>query len=111
MAVSIDRMDRRARFPRPSVANMSTDDRPRTGGAHGAAPDAEPDTEPDTEPDAEPDVDPEEGRRRVDPVTHRTDVVRRLVERGVPVRALEALLPGWEGPIAEALEQRDERSG
>lgn len=94
MAVSIERIDRRARFPRPSLANMSREDRPRTGGPNGA----------------DPDPQPEEGRR-VDPVSHRTDVVRRLLDRGVPVRALEALLPGWEGPIAEALEHRCEPPG
>lgn len=31
----------------------------------------------------------------------RAEVVRRLLERGMSVRALEALLPGWEGTIAE----------
>lgn len=33
----------------------------------------------------------------------RTEVVRRLMDQGVPVRALEALLPGWESAIADAL--------
>lgn len=33
---------------------------------------------------------------------HRPEVVRRLLARGVPPRALEALLPGWELLITEA---------
>lgn len=32
----------------------------------------------------------------------RVELVRRLLERGVPVRALEALLPGWERAIEVA---------
>lgn len=33
---------------------------------------------------------------------HRPEVVRRLLARGVPPRALEALLPGWELLITDA---------
>lgn len=32
----------------------------------------------------------------------RPEVIRRLIERGVPPRALEVLLPGWELLIIEA---------
>jgi hypothetical protein len=42
--------------------------------------------------------DPESAMRRL-------KVVIRLLEEGMPVRALEALLPGWELEIAAALEQ------
>ena len=34
----------------------------------------------------------------------RRDLVRRLVDRGVPTRTLEALLPGWEVEIAAVLD-------
>lgn len=37
-------------------------------------------------------------------VERREMVVRRLLERGMPLRALEALLPGWEEVIARVLE-------
>lgn len=37
-------------------------------------------------------------------VERREMVVRRLLERGMPMRALEALLPGWEEVIARVLE-------
>ncbi len=38
-------------------------------------------------------------------------VVRRLMEQGVPIRALEVLLPGWEAEIAAVLDhdQRQRR--
>lgn len=35
-------------------------------------------------------------------VRHRTDVVRRLLDRGLSPRVLEALLPDWAPLIAEA---------
>lgn len=38
---------------------------------------------------------------------HRRTVVRRLLAEGMPVRALEALLPRWELEIAEALEESE----
>ena len=34
----------------------------------------------------------------------RLDVVRRLLDSGMPLRALEALLPGWEDAVAIVLE-------
>ena len=37
----------------------------------------------------------------------RIEVVRRLMAEGVPVRALEALFPGWEFAIYAVLEERD----
>lgn len=37
-------------------------------------------------------------------VQRRETVVKRLLERGMPLRALEALLPGWEDVIARVLE-------
>jgi hypothetical protein len=41
----------------------------------------------------------------VEPTAYRVEVIRRLLERGVTVRSLEALLPGWETEIAAAIEQ------
>lgn len=43
------------------------------------------------------------GRAQDDHHERRMRVVRRLMEQGMPVRALEALLPGWEEAIAEAV--------
>ena len=37
----------------------------------------------------------------------RVDVVRRLLAEGMPVRALEALLPGWKMAIAVVVAERD----
>ena len=34
----------------------------------------------------------------------RVDLVRRLMSRGLPMRTLEVLLPGWEQEIAAVVE-------
>lgn len=34
----------------------------------------------------------------------RVEVVRRLIAVGMPLRAIEALMPGWEEAIATVLE-------
>lgn len=49
------------------------------------------------------DDDEGEGRPRE---LRREEVVRRLLDRGMPLRALEALLPGWEDAIAAATAPR-----
>lgn len=35
--------------------------------------------------------------------SRRLELVQQLLDRGVPVRALEALLPGWEQAIEAAV--------
>lgn len=50
------------------------------------------------------------GEAPVDPAAYRVDVIRRLLERGMTVRALEALLPGWETEIAAAVEEQSDAS-
>ncbi|MGH3440750.1 MAG: hypothetical protein ACRDUY_01645 [Nitriliruptorales bacterium] len=44
-----------------------------------------------------------------DMAARRVEVVRRLVAQGMPLRAIEALLPGWEEAIATVLEAQAER--
>lgn len=44
------------------------------------------------------------GEAPVGPAAYRVDVIGRLLERGMTVRALEALLPGWETEIAAAVD-------
>ncbi len=39
----------------------------------------------------------------VDLTVHRAEVLRRLLERGVPAATLGLILPGWEPFLAEAL--------
>lgn len=39
----------------------------------------------------------------IDLVARRPDVVRRLIERGVPAATLQTLLPDWESVVAAAL--------
>lgn len=41
-----------------------------------------------------------------DLTARRADVVRRLIDRGVPVRTLRALLPDWDPLIQEASSSR-----
>lgn len=45
---------------------------------------------------------PDPGDAMPDLTARRPDVVRRLIERGVPARALQALLPDWEVFIQDA---------
>jgi hypothetical protein len=92
VAVSIDSIGR----------PMASDRPPVRGGSSAASPSEQGPAE------EEPDGEREGERASVDVAIHRTDVVRRLLELGVTVRALEALLPGWERPISEALDQLDE---
>lgn len=48
-------------------------------------------------------TDPEDlGDSMNDLVARRPDVVRRLIDRGVPARTLRALLPEWDPLIREA---------
>lgn len=49
------------------------------------------------------------GRAQDDHHERRMHVVRRLMEQGMPVRALEALLPGWEEAIADAVSADHDR--
>lgn len=46
------------------------------------------------------------GETMSDLTARRVDVVRRLLERGVPVRTLRALLPDWDPLIQEASSSR-----
>lgn len=50
-------------------------------------------------------VDPT-GDTMTDLTARRCDVVRRLLDRGVPPLALRALLPGWDPVIQEAVSGR-----
>ena len=36
------------------------------------------------------------------PQAHRADVLERLLAQGIPLRTLEALLPGWTAMTAQA---------
>jgi hypothetical protein len=51
---------------------------------------------PNETPPVEPDV-------TTDLAARRADVLRRLLDRGVPPRTLETLLPGWEPFLTAAL--------
>jgi hypothetical protein len=61
--------------------------------------------EPTSAADATPALDPT-GETMIDLTARRCDVVRRLLDRGVPPLALRALLPGWDPVIAEAVSGR-----
>lgn len=50
-------------------------------------------------------VDPT-GDTMTDLTARRCEVVRRLLDRGVPALALRALLPGWDPVIQEAVSGR-----
>lgn len=43
----------------------------------------------------------------LDMAARRVEVVRRLIAVGMPLRAIEALMPGWEEAIAVVLESAD----
>ncbi len=46
-----------------------------------------------------------EGAGMIDLNARREDVVRRLIERGVPERTLRALFPDWESMILAAVKR------
>lgn len=56
---------------------------------------------------------PDEATVEVEDVTadlaaRRPEVLRRLLDRGVPPRTLQTLLPGWEPFLAAAVDERHE---